>query len=134
MAADKRRPGEAAKRRHPTGELPTAMLLLLSEREGHGYDLLTRLAGLGMEEVDGGGLYRTLRALEAHGLVGSAWGLSERGPARRVYSLTPVGRAHLARTIHAMSGRARLLGTLVNRFSSAHAADDRRVSAQSLHT
>lgn len=122
MAPDNRRPGRAAKRRQPTGELPTAMLLLLSERDGHGYDLLTRLGELGMDDVDGGGLYRTLRSLEAHGLVGSAWGGSERGPARRVYELTPAGRAHLARTIDAMSGRAELLGTLVNRFSSAKAA------------
>ena len=95
------------------------MLLLLSENSGHGYDLLSRLADLGMEEVDGGGLYRTLRCLESHGLVGSAWGGSERGPARRTYELTPAGRAHLARTIDAMSGRAQLLGRLVNRFSSA---------------
>lgn len=98
------------------------MLLLLSERDGHGYDLLTRLGELGMEDVDGGGLYRTLRSLESHGLVRSEWGGSERGPARRVYELTPAGRAHLARTMGAIVGRAQVLGTLVNRFSSAHAA------------
>lgn len=122
MAPGKHHAGAAVKRRQPTGDLPTAMLLLLSERSGHGYDLLIRLGELGMEEVDGGGLYRTLRSLEAHGLVGSAWGGSQRGPARRVYELTPAGRAHLARTIDTMSGRARLLGTLVDRFSSAKAA------------
>lgn len=76
----------------------------------------------GWTRTDTGGLYRTLRSLESHGLVRSEWFGSEREPARRVYELTPAGRAHLVRTIGAMVGRARMLGTLVNRFSSTQAA------------
>ena len=43
-----------------------ALLLLLSERPTHGYELLERLPALLAEErVDVGNLYRILRALEA---------------------------------------------------------------------
>ncbi|MHB8900358.1 MAG: PadR family transcriptional regulator [Thermoguttaceae bacterium] len=38
------------------------------------------------------GVYRFLKAMEGKGLVAGAWDLSERGPARKRYSITPEGR------------------------------------------
>lgn len=123
MAPASRRPaGAATRRRTPTGELPAALLLLPSEHGGHGYDLLARLGALGMEEVDGGASTAPCGAWSPTASSDRPWDGSERGPARRVYELTPAGRAHLARTIEAMSSRAELLRALVNRFSSAQAA------------
>lgn len=101
-----------------TRVLSTAMLLLVSEERGHGYDLAARLGELGFEGLDPGGLYRTLRTLEADGLLRSWWDGSDRGPARRMYELTGAGRSSLAQTIDALVGEARLMDRLVDRFAA----------------
>jgi PadR family transcriptional regulator PadR len=69
------------------------LLLLLSERPMHGYELLDRLTELMSEgwAIDVGNLYRVLRGLEAEELVRSTWGVGALGPARRVYEITPAG-------------------------------------------
>ncbi len=76
---------------------PVALYLLLAKGSAHGYELAAVLQDhqLTDAEVDRGGLYRTLRSLEQMGHVGSQWDVSGGGPARRVYSLTPSGVAHL---------------------------------------
>src|SRR5438445_13899394 len=78
----------------PQGGLPKnflrpCLLLLLSEGQAHGYDLLVRLADFGVK-VDPGGLYRTLRAFEREGLVRSRW---EYLPAPAPRETHPVRRA-----------------------------------------
>jgi PadR family transcriptional regulator PadR len=75
--------------------LQPQILLLLTEKPAHGYELMERL-----EEVDGAGadpglLYRTLRQFEDEGLVRSAWDTEGRGPARRVYEITDEGQDYL---------------------------------------
>ena len=118
-------PDRTAGRRRPRragGVLSTAVLLLVSEENGHGYDLATRLGVLGFDVLDPGGLYRILRTLEADGLLRSWWDGSDRGPARRMYELTGSGRSYLARTIDAMVGEARLMDRLVDRFCSSQAS------------
>ena len=59
---------------------------------GHGYDLPFLLEPLGLGTTDRGVVYRTLRVMEADGLVASAWDRSPNGPARRTYTVTPLGR------------------------------------------
>lgn len=73
-----------------------ALLLLLSDRPTHGYELLERLPTLlGDERVDVGNVYRALRALEEEGLVDSLWRADLPGPAKRTYTLTTEGHAAL---------------------------------------
>jgi len=75
------------------------VLLLIRDNPGiHGYDLLAGLEKLAMtdSEMDAGAVYRTLRQLEANGMVVSNWDTSGNGPARRLYSLTPAGFEHLS--------------------------------------
>ncbi len=80
-----------------------ALLLLLSERPTHGYELLDALPKLTREErVDVGNLYRVLRALEDEGLVRSEWSSELPGPAKRTYWVTDVGRAALAAWLEAL--------------------------------
>jgi PadR family transcriptional regulator PadR len=80
-----------------------ALLVLLSERPTHGYELLERLPALvGEERVDVGNLYRVLRALEDEGVVASEWHADLPGPAKRTYSLTDDGRALLAAWLDAL--------------------------------
>jgi PadR family transcriptional regulator len=73
------------------GLLNPFLLLLLREGSGHGYDLLERLAGLGVRDVEPSHCYRVLRSLEACGLVVSVWTPGGAGPARRRYDLTSAG-------------------------------------------
>ena len=70
-----------------------ALLLLLRDRPAHGYELVESLSELmPVRRVDMGNLYRTLRALEAEGLVRSDWDAEAPGPAKRRYELTDPGR------------------------------------------
>ena len=81
-----------------------AILLLLGERPGHGYDLLERLPTVtGEARVDVGNLYRVLRTLEEQGLVTSEWDESVPGPAKRTYELTDDGREALERWVAALA-------------------------------
>ena len=77
--------------------LEPVLLLLLHRGASHGYELVNALEPFGLGDVAPGPVYRTLRGLEAAGLVESEWDTeSSGGPARRVYRLTPAGRHHLA--------------------------------------
>jgi PadR family transcriptional regulator, regulatory protein PadR len=102
----------------PRNYLRPCLLLLLGEGQAHGYDLLERVAGLGLQRTDPGGLYRALRAMEQEGLVTSAWEYSHAGPARRIYDLTDEGRDWL----HAWAGSLRevhrLLGAYLTRYEA----------------
>lgn len=77
----------------PRDHFRASILLVLGEVRAHGYDLPTLLAPLGLGATDRGFVYRTLRAMEADGLVASTWDSSPTGPARRNYTVTPAGRA-----------------------------------------
>ena len=70
--------------------------LLLRDHPSHGYELVESLEGLiPGGRVDLGNLYRTLRALEARGVVSSEWDAEAAGPAKRRYELTDAGRERL---------------------------------------
>lgn len=74
------------------GVLRSCLLILLDERPGHGYDLLTRLEPLGFDRSNPGRIYRALRWLETAGYVQPNWETTGVGPARRVYELSAEGR------------------------------------------
>ena len=99
------------------------LLLLLSEESAHGYELLDKLnQNEDTQGVDPGFLYRTLRQFEEDRLVRSSWDVEGRGPARRVYEITPDGIEYLhAWADHIRSTRerlGRLLDTHESRFKS----------------
>ncbi|HFD40071.1 MAG TPA: PadR family transcriptional regulator [Anaerolineae bacterium] len=77
--------------------LEPVLLLLLHQGAGHGYELVNALEPFGLGDMASGPVYRTLRQLEAAGLVRSEWDTqSAGGPARRVYRLTQAGHQYLA--------------------------------------
>jgi poly-beta-hydroxybutyrate-responsive repressor len=86
------------------------LLLLLLQKPSHGYELMERLTrDEEAPDADPGLLYRTLRQLEKEGLVHSAWDTEGRGPARRLYQVTPEGIEYLhAWTINLRRTRQRL--------------------------
>ena len=114
-AADGSEPEEVRSR----SLLRPAVLLLLREKESHGYELMGRLAELGVEvPPTTGGLYRSLRSMADEGLVTSYWSTPERGPARRVYSITESGEQHLEASMPALASLLRTVRGMLNRYRS----------------
>ena len=109
----------------PRGFLRPAILLLLRERAAHGYDLIERLRALGFDRDDPGRLYRALRALEADGLVHSAWERSPGGPDRRVYELTRAGMEELHEQAKTLLETEKAVGTFLSRYSEFVALERR---------
>lgn len=84
----------------PTGWSPRDILipyvlLAVSLQRSHGYLIEEYLRSAGFFSLEMSTLYRTLRQLEKSGLLASSWEPGPSGPARRVYSLTDVGRGWL---------------------------------------
>src|ERR687889_1348756 len=79
----------------PRNWLVPVILLSLREWNSYGYELMGRACMFGFEAMNTGTLYRTLRRMEKDGVVESSWDLSGGGPARRMYTITGSGNAHL---------------------------------------
>lgn len=100
----------------PRNFVRSCVLLLTAEVESHGYDLLDRLAGLGVLGADAGGLYRVLRSMEQEGLLASRWETSDAGPARRTYTLTDDGMDWLHAWAAAHGETIRVLDRFLDRY------------------
>ena len=100
----------------PRNFVRQCVLLLLREGPAHGYDLADRLRAFGLPGDDPGRLYRTLRALEAEGMVASAWETSPHGPDRRIYTLTRAGSEALHAEATALRAGADALAHFLSRY------------------
>lgn len=98
--------------------LDTALLVLLKQQPRHGYALVGPVQELGLEVGDITRLYRSLRNLEAEGIVTSTWDTSARGkgPARKIYSLTRSGNRHLRQLIKALRQHAEVMNRIDARY------------------
>jgi DNA-binding PadR family transcriptional regulator len=76
---------------------PVLLLMIRERGQTYGYDLSNQLGKYAFTdaEIERAALYRTLKVLEANGCVVSQWDVEGSGPARKLYSLTPVGERHL---------------------------------------
>ncbi len=75
-----------------------AILSLIGEQPRHGYEIEQVIEERGMREwteVGFSSIYYLLKKLERDALVESSLEEAERGPARKVYTLTPAGREAL---------------------------------------
>jgi PadR family transcriptional regulator, regulatory protein PadR len=79
----------------PRNWLEAVILLSLREWSSYGYELMERARMFGFEAMNTGTLYRTLRRMENDGVLESSWETSGDGPARRMYTITGPGSAHL---------------------------------------
>ena len=82
-----------------------AVLVVLAAGPLHGYRLAERISELalsGGQEPDASGVYRCLKTMETKGLAASSWILSEAGPAKRSYQLTPAGQRCLQKWIETL--------------------------------
>lgn|GEM_PF-749134 len=101
----------------PRNLLVPYVLLYLKNLSAHGYQILQTLTLLGFAAVDPGTVYRSLRHMEAEGLVRSAWDTASAGPARRTYQITDEGEQFLARWAEALGAYQGFL----NRFFELYA-------------
>ncbi len=78
--------------------LQPCLLLMLTRSDAHGYSLLDGLEdfGFNLARFDPSLIYRALREMEESGFVISEWDTDSQGPRRRVYSIQPAGKNHLA--------------------------------------
>jgi PadR family transcriptional regulator, regulatory protein PadR len=93
-------------------------LLLLSEKEAHGYELIDNLEQFAIDPrcQDPGQVYRYLRRMEKEGLVESNWEAGESGPARRSYRITQDGLAVLKAWMRTLENRAEIIGKMLQRY------------------
>ncbi len=94
-----------ARRSHPDTEQRSAQWLKgvldlcvlgeLREAEAYGYELARRLESAGLGVIKGGTLYPILNRLETDGYLAVKWRVSDKGPDRKYYRLTPQGEAFL---------------------------------------
>jgi DNA-binding PadR family transcriptional regulator len=126
--SSKEAPASRARRRTGSGKseryIQPSILLSLQRRPSYGYDIIQTIQEFGFVEghAPPGMIYRHLRELEATGLVVSAWKTEGRGPAKRMYELTPEGREALRLWVDHMQEQARKL----TGFTRAYAKLSRR--------
>lgn len=74
------------------GVLDLAVLSVVAEEDGYGYDVVRRLRAAGLDEVGDASVYGTLRRLYQAGALTSYVVPSDEGPHRKYYGINPVGR------------------------------------------
>ncbi|HQK31363.1 MAG TPA: PadR family transcriptional regulator [Phycicoccus sp.] len=77
------------------GVLDLAVLAVVAESDGYGYDVVRRLRAAGLEEVGDASVYGTLRRLYAAGALTSYVVPSDEGPHRKYYGINAQGRTML---------------------------------------
>jgi poly-beta-hydroxybutyrate-responsive repressor len=99
---------------------PVLLLVLKEKGRSYGYDLLGNVAEHAFTdgEIEKAVLYRTLRRLEENRYIRSDWDTAEPGPARRVYTLTKEGEAHLQEWSQVLAKVASSMTRFVRRASS----------------
>ncbi|MGN0066003.1 MAG: PadR family transcriptional regulator [Nocardioides sp.] len=77
------------------GVLDLAVLAVVADEDGYGYDVVRRLREAGLDAVGDASVYGTLRRLYAGGALTSYVVASDSGPHRKYYGITTAGRAQL---------------------------------------
>jgi PadR family transcriptional regulator PadR len=77
------------------GVLDVAVLAVVRDADGYGYDVVRRLRGAGLEDVGDASVYGTLRRLYQAGALTSYVVPSDEGPHRKYYAINDRGRSVL---------------------------------------
>jgi PadR family transcriptional regulator PadR len=73
------------------GVLDLAVLAVVRDEDGYGYDIVRRLRDAGLEEVGDASVYGTLRRLFRAGALTTYVVPSEEGPHRKYYGMNATG-------------------------------------------
>ena len=106
-----------------------AILAALTEGPIHGYrltDRINEMVGLFGDKPDVSGVYRSLKKMEAAGLVVSTWEAGDKGHAKRLYEIAGDGRACLARWTATLETYLEAIGALLKEAKTALARKTKR--------
>ena len=78
------------------GVLDVAVLAVITEEDGYGYDVVRRLRSSGLADVGDASVYGTLKRLYSAGALTSYVVPSDDGPHRKYYGINAQGRAMLS--------------------------------------
>jgi len=78
------------------GVLDAAVLAVIQDEDGYGYDVVRRLRAAGLDDVGDASVYGTLRRLYSAGALTSYVVPSDGGPNRKYYGINQEGRDMLA--------------------------------------
>jgi PadR family transcriptional regulator, regulatory protein PadR len=95
------------------GVLDVAVLAVVAQEDGYGYDVVRRLRSSGLDGVGDASVYGTLRRLYAGGSLTSYVVPSDEGPHRKYYGITPRGRQELDVQRETWTGFADTMTTLL---------------------
>ena len=95
------------------GTLDAAVLAVVAEHDGYGYDVVRRLRSAGLGEIGDASVYGTLRRLYRGGALTSYVVPSDEGPHRRYYGITERGREQLDQARTTWNAFSRSLTTLL---------------------
>ena len=95
-----------------------ALLLLLSGKPSHGYELTEKYTEFGFTEAgsDPGAIYRTLKLLDSEGFIKSKWETNEAGPAKKIYSITDEGLELLSSWVAKIKERKKIFELFLKRY------------------
>lgn len=95
-----------------------AILLLLSEKPSHGYELTEKYTEFGFTEAgsDPGAIYRTLKLLDSEGFIKSKWDTDDPGPAKKIYKITDEGMELLSSWVSKIKERKKTLELFLKRY------------------
>jgi len=96
------------------GVLDLAVLAVVRDADGYGYDIVRRLRAAGITDVGDASVYGTLRRLYQAGCLSSYVVPSDEGPHRKYYGINDSGRAQLDTSTKTWRAFARTMGDLVS--------------------
>ncbi len=96
------------------GVLDLAVLAVVRDEDGYGYDIVRRLRVAGLDDVGDASVYGTLRRLYQAGALKSYVVASEEGPHRKYYGATPMGREMFESWVKKWSGFAEAMDVLID--------------------
>lgn len=103
------------------GVLDLAVLAVVRDADGYGYDIVRRLRAAGLDDVGDASVYGTLRRLFRGGFLTSYVVPSDEGPHRKYYGINDAGRAQLDVSVKVWGHFAATMDTLVSRPEEAAA-------------
>ncbi len=95
------------------GVLDLAVLAVVRDADGYGYDIVRRLRLAGFDDVGDASVYGTLRRLYKAGALKSYVVASDEGPHRKYYGVTPAGRDLYEAWVKKWQGFADAMNTLI---------------------
>jgi PadR family transcriptional regulator PadR len=108
------------------GVLDMAVLAVVADEDGYGYDVVRRLRSAGLDDVGDASVYGTLRRLYAGGALTTYVVPSDAGPHRKYYGINSAGRARLAEQRQTWERFSTALSQLIGARSAARVPEEVR--------